>query len=80
MLVELINKEIKILKSFNLFNVGIEGRIEKETLNMLYIRTSENKLKRIEKRIVLFKILEQNLIIDGSRIKNIYERVSLYNL
>lgn len=62
---ELIGQNIKIIKSKNISNIGLEGKIIDETKNTLRIRLKESEKKLIKKNII-FTI--QGKIIKGDEI------------
>jgi len=78
MLLELPERKVEIVKSFNESHKGLKGKIIKETLNMIYLEI-KGEVKSFEKSILLLRDSQTNELIDGSRIKNIYERASLYH-
>lgn len=55
-LISLIGKEIKILKSNNLKQIGIIGIIISETANFLHIKTKESDIKKLLKSDLIIKL------------------------
>ncbi|MGC8571868.1 MAG: ribonuclease P protein component 1 [Candidatus Micrarchaeia archaeon] len=74
---ELIGKQVKVIRSSDKSQIGIEGEIIDETKNTFLIETT-NGIKRITKNISVFEFNINNkiFIVDGTEINfRSYERI-----
>ena len=64
---ELIGELIEIMESTNKANLGLSGKIVDETKSTLRIE-QQGKIKTLLKKNIVFKLVRNNLLIDGKTI------------
>lgn len=66
---ELVGLDVEVIDSKDPIQVGLRGRVIRETKNLLYIQTEIN-IKQIVKSISVFKFLSggRRFIVDGKEI------------